>query len=47
MKICLQTREQLRIKGAIGWGFASDWLGKWCEIFMPITERSNNEAYEA
>lgn len=44
---CLQTREQLRIQGAIGWGFASEWLGKCREIFMPITERSNSEAQEA
>lgn len=44
---CLQTREQLRIQGAIGWGFAADWLEKWREIFMPITERSSSEAHEA
>jgi len=25
---------------AIGFGFASNWLKKWCETFEPITKRS-------
>ena len=35
-----QARENARVQLAIGFGFASHWLGKWHEICQPITERS-------
>ena len=35
-----QARENACDQTAIGFGFASDWLSKWREIYKPITERS-------
>ena len=35
-----QARENARDYVAVGFGFASDWLRRWREIFKPITERS-------
>ena len=35
------ARENSRVHGAIGFGFASDWLKNWRESFKPITKRSN------
>ena len=37
----LEAREKLRVRGAIGFGFASHWLKSWRESFKPITKRSN------
>ena len=37
----LKAREKSRVRGAIGFGFASHWLKNWCESFKPITKRSN------
>ena len=37
----LEAREKSRVRGAIGFGFASDWLKNWRESFKPITKRSN------
>ena len=37
----LKTREKSRVRGAIGFGFASHWLKNWRESFKPITKRSN------
>ena len=37
----LKAREKSRLQGAIGFGFASHWYKNWCEIFKPITKRSN------
>ena len=37
----LETREKSRVRGAIGFGFASHWLKNWRESFKPITKRSN------
>ena len=37
----LEAREKLSVRGAIGFGFASDWLKNWRESFKPITKRSN------
>ena len=31
----------MRERFTIGFGFGSDWLRKWREIFKPITKRSN------
>ena len=39
---CLEAREKSRVHGAIGFGFASDWLKNWRESFEPITKRSNH-----
>ena len=36
-----KARENAREKVAIGFGFTSDWLRKWRELFKQITERSN------
>ena len=36
-----KTRENVRARVTIGFGFTSDCLKKWREIFKPITERSN------
>ena len=36
-----EAREKSRVRGAIGFGFASHWLKNWCESFKPITKRSN------
>ena len=35
-----QTRENAYDQVAIGFGFASDWLKRWREIFKPIIEHS-------
>ena len=35
-----QARENACDQVAIGFGFASDWLSRWPEVFKPITERS-------
>ena len=37
----LKAREESRVRGAIGFGLASDWLKNWRESFKPITKRSN------
>jgi len=37
----LQAREKSRVHGAIGFGFASQWLKNWRESFKPITKLSN------
>ena len=37
----LEAREKSRVRGAIGFGFASHWLKNWRESFKPITKRSN------
>ena len=37
----LKGREKSRVRGAIGFGFASHWLKNWRESFKPITKRSN------
>ena len=37
----LNAREESRVQGAIGFGFASHWLKNWREVFKPITKRSN------
>ena len=39
----LKAREESRVHGAIGFGFASDWLKNWRESFKPITKRSNRD----
>ena len=33
----LEAREKSRVRGAIGFGFASHWLKNWCDSFKPIT----------
>ena len=35
-----QARENASDQVAIGFSFASDWLGRWREIFRPIIDRS-------
>ena len=37
----LEAREKSRVRGAIGFGFASHWLKNWRESFKPITTRGN------
>ena len=37
----LKAREESRVHGVIGFGFASHWLKNWRESFKPITKRSN------
>ena len=37
----LKARENSRVHGTIGFGFASHWLKNWRESFKPITKRSN------
>ena len=37
----LKAREKSRVRGAIGFGFASHWSKNWRESFKPITKRSN------
>ena len=37
----LKPREKSRVHGAIGFGFASQWLKIWRESFKPIIKRSN------
>ena len=39
----LKAREESRVHGAIGFGFASHWLKNWRECFKPITKRSNRD----
>ena len=34
-----QARENACDQVAIGFGFTSDWLSRWRELFKPITER--------
>ena len=36
-----EAREKSRLRGAIGFGFASHWLKNWRKSFKPITKRSN------
>ena len=36
-----KAREKSRVRGAIGFGFASHWLKNWRESFKPIIEPSN------
>ena len=38
----LEAREESRVQGAIGLGFASHWLKNWRESFKPITKRTNH-----
>ncbi len=38
-----EARESVREQVTIGFGFTSDWLRKWREIFNPITKRSNSK----
>ena len=37
----LKTREESRVRGAIGFSLASHWLKNWRESFKPITKRRN------
>ena len=37
----LKAREKSRVRGAIGFGFASHWLKNWRESFKPTIKRSN------
>ena len=37
----LKARENPRVHGAIGFGFASHWLKNWRESLKPVTKRSN------
>ena len=37
----LEAREKSRVRGGIGFGFASHWLKNWRDSFKPITKRSN------
>ena len=37
----LEAREKSRVRGAIGFGFASHWLKNLRESFKPITKRSD------
>ena len=37
----LKAREKSCVHGAIGFGFASNWLKNWRESFKPIAKRSN------
>ena len=37
----LKARENSRVRGAIGFGFAPHWLKNWRESFKPFTKRSN------
>ena len=37
----LEAREKSRVRGAIGFGFASHWLKNWRDSFKPITKPSN------
>ena len=41
LAITCNSREKSRVRGAIGFGFASHWLKDWRESFKPITKRSN------
>ena len=38
----LEAREKSRVHGAIGFGFASNWLKNWHESFKPIIKLSNH-----
>ena len=37
----LEAREKSRLRGAIGFGFASHCLKNWRDYFKPVTKRSN------
>ena len=37
----LEVREESRVHGAIGFGFASHWLKNWRASFEPIAKCSN------
>ena len=37
----LKAREKPRAQDTIGFGFASHWLKKRCEVFKPVTKRNN------
>ena len=37
----LKAREESRVRGAIGFGLAPDWLKNWRESLKPITKRNN------
>ena len=37
-----EAREKSRVHGAIGFGFASNWLKNWRDSFKPITKPSNH-----
>ena len=37
----LKTREKSRVRGAIGFGFASHWSKNWRKSFKPTTKRGN------
>ena len=37
------AREDVHEQVTIGFGFTSDWLRNWREIFKPITERGNTK----
>ena len=39
----LEAREKSRLRGAIGFGFASHWLKNWRDSFKPITKRSKSQ----
>ena len=38
-----KARGNAQEQATIGFGFTSDWLRKWREIFKPITKRSNTK----
>ena len=38
----LKARERSRVQGAIGFGFASNWLKNWRDSFKPVTKRRNH-----
>ena len=38
-----QARENMCDQVAIGFGFTSDWLRRWCKFFKPITKRKAKE----
>ena len=39
-------RGKTRGQVLIGSGFSSDWSGKWCEVFQPITKSSDTNPKE-
>lgn len=43
----LKARQRSRIKGATGFGFASQWLKNWRKIFKPLTKYSNHNLVNA
>ncbi len=40
MKLTQRAGKRARAS-PIGFGFSSDWSRKWCDIFKPLTKRSN------